>query len=109
MDTAANMEGNISVQDDGTWSYTWSWVYDGAAPVGELHEEIVLTDPQGLLIDAKQEAPHEALPGQNYLGGGVGSRQLPPGQVRWSLRVIRADGILGETGGSFFAATSVQN
>ena len=109
MDTAVNMQGDISVQDDGTWSYTWSWVYAGGAPVSELHEEIVLTDPQGLLVAAKQEPAHEAVPGQTYLGGGSGDRPIRPGEILWSVRVIQRDAILGMTGGRFFAATSPQS
>ena len=109
MDTAANMQGDVSVQDDGTWSYTWSWTYVGAEILSEVHEEFLITDPGGLIIDFKKEETHIAEPGQTYIGGGFGNRQIPAGEVRWSLHVINGGGFLGITGGSFFAATAPGN
>lgn len=106
METAINMQGDVQVQDDGTWAYTWGWTYGGTDYLSEVKEEFMLTDNNGTIIDYKDEAPHDTQPGQTYIGGGSGNRQIPPGNVNWSLRVIQGDGYLGITGGSFFAATA---
>jgi hypothetical protein len=106
MDTAVNMQGNVTCSDDGTWSYTWQWDYAGDQALGDVHEEFVLTNPSGGIIDAKTEQAHGAEQGQTYIGGGWGNNKVPAGDVTWSLRVIQGGGYLGMTGGSFFAATS---
>jgi hypothetical protein len=108
MDTAQNMEGNISVQDDYTWSYTWQWIYTGSDPVADVHEEIVL-DSGGSVVDFKAEPSHSAEAGMTYIGGGSGNKALPGGTISWSLRVISGDGYLGTTGGSFTVLKPLDN
>jgi hypothetical protein len=101
MDTAINMQGNVQVADDYTWSYTWQWFYTGGDSAGEVHEELLISDTSGSIIDNKVEASHSAEPAQTYIGGGWGNRALPGGTLNWSFRVIGGDGYLGTTGGSF--------
>ena len=103
MDTAVNMQGDVQVQDDGTWAYTWQWFYAGEERFSDVHEEFVLTDASGSLMDYKKEESHGTEPGQTYIGGGWGNQTLRGGTVNWSLRVIQGDGYLGTTGGSFTA------
>lgn len=106
MDTAVNIEGNINVSDDGSWSYSWAWTYSGDGSLSDAHEEFLITDQSGLIIDSVREASHSVDPGQTYLGGGSGNRQLPSGDLRWKLHVIQGGGFLGVTGANFFSASS---
>ncbi len=97
MDSAPKMNGTILAQADGTWSYTWSWRYSGSERLDDVHEEFVLTNASGMVIDYKVEPSHSAEPGQTYSGGGSG-KQVPPGQVYWSLRILQGGKFLGMTG-----------
>ena len=38
MDTVVNMEGNVICQDDGTWTYLWSWTYVGSEILNDVQE-----------------------------------------------------------------------
>lgn len=104
MDTAVNLQCDISVSDDGTWSYMWGWTYAGSEGLSEVHEELLLSDESGNLYDGAKEVTHSAEPGQTYLAGTTYvDRRLRPGTVNWSFRVLSNDGYLGMTGGSFTA------
>ena len=76
-------------------------VIRGNDPLGDVHEEMVITNSAGAPVDYKAEPSHSAESGQTYIGGGWGSTRLPGGTANWSLRVIGGDGYLGATGGSF--------
>jgi hypothetical protein len=39
MDTAVNMEGNVSIQADGTWNFTWGRTYVGNKYLSDVHNE----------------------------------------------------------------------
>jgi hypothetical protein len=103
MDLAANMEGNLQVSDDNTWSYTWSYAYTGGDSLADAHEEFILTNESGTMLDFKAEAAHSLDPGQTYIGGGWGNQKIPGGTVNWSLRVIQGGEYVGFTGGSILA------
>jgi hypothetical protein len=105
VDTATSVTGDVTVNDDGTWSYTWSWIYIGAQILSDVHEEFLISRANGSLVDAKREGDHLAEPGQNYVGGGFGNNRIPPGETRWALNVIQGGRVLGTAGGTFFAAT----
>jgi hypothetical protein len=108
--SATHMEGDVQMQDDGTWSYTWAWTYSGTKIIEtpDVHEEFTLADDKGLLLDYVKEAAHGVTPGKTYLGGGSGKQKIRPGNVVWKLSVPYKDGYIGLTGGHFFAATAVQ-
>ena len=105
MAAAVSMEGNVTVSDDGSWSYTWMWTCAGDDSVAAVHEEFLIKNDSGM-VDSVTESTHSADPGQTYLGGGNGNNHIPPGQTYWSLRVLGGDGYLGEANGNFFAATA---
>lgn len=106
MDKATNIEGTVSVNGDGSWSYTWGWTYLGPNDIDGVHEEIAISRPNGSVIDFKREEPHLAAPGQSYIGGGFGNQTVPPGQMRWTLTVLCGGTVLGMAGGHFFAETA---
>lgn len=108
MDTAVNMEGTVTCQDDGSWSYTWMWTYAGDESLSGVKEEFLIKNDSGN-VDYVNEASHSADAGQTYIGGGNGNNRIPAGQTYWSLRVISGDGYLGIKDGNFFAATTADN
>ena len=62
MDTATGMEGNVTCQDDGSWSYTWQWAYSGTDSVSGVKEEFIIKNDAGI-VDHVDEAAHSADPG----------------------------------------------
>ena len=109
MDTAINIKADITVSEDGSWSYTWSWSYAGDSIRAAVYEELLIETSQGLLLGGQKEAQHTAEPGQTYLGGGNGQGKPNPGDNVWSLKVFTDTGeMLGLGGGSFFAMIPLQ-
>jgi hypothetical protein len=105
MASAVSMEGNVTCQDDGSWSYTWMWTCAGDASVSDVHEEFLIKNDSGM-VDNVTESSHSADPGQTYIGGGNGNNRIPQGMTYWSLRVIGDGGYLGMQDGSFTAMTA---
>ena len=104
MNIATNVELNMTVDEDGSWSSAWAWTNSGSESLPSVYEDILIEDLQGLVLDRVKEPLHSVEPGITCLGNSSGHGRARPGDNVWRLKVFSEAGeMLGEAGGRFVA------
>jgi hypothetical protein len=98
-------EGNVTifVEQGYNVSWEWTWTYGGEEPLPDVHEEMLILDPNRQLINAETYGSHTAEPGMTYLGSGRGLYPLNPYEnAYFDLRVFRGGEYLADIVGSAY-------
>jgi hypothetical protein len=99
---ALDVHGEVNLESDGSWSYSWSWTYGGTTLItsSDVHEEFLVMDDSGQILEVIKEAGHGVHPGKTYLGSGNGKRKIRADKIRWKLMIPYKDGYVGVRTGS---------
>lgn len=108
-DTARDIEVQINVASDGSWSYLWNWTYCGAESDRRAREELMISNDQGRMVDGAIEPEHLITPDQTYLGSGRGTRKLGAGEYHWKFTIPSGRGYVGIASGSFSSSMADPN